>query len=72
MVSRPAWRRVANTIHDFLVAGDVVHYVLIGDVERWVRDAGLDLVHAEAYARLVYGHDLRVFRTRHERPLHGE
>jgi len=62
MMSRPARRRVANTLHDFLVAGEIVNYRSIAELETWVKDAGLSLVHAHSYARLVYGHDLRVFR----------
>jgi 2-polyprenyl-3-methyl-5-hydroxy-6-metoxy-1,4-benzoquinol methylase len=62
MASRPAWRRIANTLHDLLLAQQIVSYVPVAEVERWLTDFGLSLVHGADYARLVYGHELRVFR----------
>jgi 2-polyprenyl-3-methyl-5-hydroxy-6-metoxy-1,4-benzoquinol methylase len=62
MAMRPAWRRWANTAHDLLVRRELVSYVPACDVERWLQGAGFVLAHAESYARLVYAHELRVFR----------
>ena len=61
MVSRPAWRRWGNTIHDLILARQLVNYVPVATVERWVTDTGATLLHGENYARLFYGHELRVF-----------
>jgi hypothetical protein len=62
MASRPAWRRWANTLHDLLLARQLVSYVPIAEVEHWMRQAGFSISHAESYSRYVYGHELRVFR----------
>lgn len=59
---RPAWRRWANTTHDLLLARQLVSYVPVGEVERWLQEAGFALAYAESYSRFVYGHELRVFR----------
>ena len=61
MTQHPFWRRWANTAHDLLLARQLVHYVSPDRVERWTRDEGMALLHAEDYARFVYGHQLRVF-----------
>jgi hypothetical protein len=62
MAMRPVWRRWANTSHDLLLRQELARYVPVGDVERWLQDAGFALAHAESYSCLVYGHELRVFR----------
>jgi 2-polyprenyl-3-methyl-5-hydroxy-6-metoxy-1,4-benzoquinol methylase len=62
MAMRPAWRRWANTSHDLLVRREFARYVPVCDVEHWLQGAGFTLAHAESYARLVYAHELRVFR----------
>lgn len=62
MASRPAWRRWANTLHDLVIARQFVNYVPVAEVEHWLTDAGFAVIHRDAYSRLVYGHELRVFR----------
>jgi 2-polyprenyl-3-methyl-5-hydroxy-6-metoxy-1,4-benzoquinol methylase len=62
MATRPFWRRWWNTLHDLVLARQLVNYVPIADAEQWLGEAGLSLIHAEAYSRLVYGHELRVFQ----------
>jgi SAM-dependent methyltransferase len=62
MAYRPAWRRWANLGHDLLLSRQLVHHVPVERVEAWAARQGLRLEHAEDYARLVYGHQLRVFR----------
>lgn len=61
MTRHPFWRRWANTTHDLLLSGQLVHYVAPDKVVRWALDAGMTLLHAEDYSRFVYGHQLRVF-----------
>ena len=67
MASRPVWRRLANTLHDLVLARQLVNYVLIGDVERWLSAVGFEVIQREDYARLVYGHELRVLVKTSER-----
>jgi 2-polyprenyl-3-methyl-5-hydroxy-6-metoxy-1,4-benzoquinol methylase len=64
MTRHPFWRRWANTTHDLLLSGQLVHYVAPDRVVRWALDAGMTLLHAEDYSRFVYGHQLRVFSRR--------
>jgi 2-polyprenyl-3-methyl-5-hydroxy-6-metoxy-1,4-benzoquinol methylase len=61
MTRHPFWRRWANTTHDLLLSGQLVHYVAPDRVVSWASDAGMTLLHAEDYSRFVYGHQLRVF-----------
>jgi 2-polyprenyl-3-methyl-5-hydroxy-6-metoxy-1,4-benzoquinol methylase len=61
MTRYPFWRRWANTTHDLLLSRQLVHYVAPDRVVRWALDDGMTLLHAEDYARFVYGHQLRVF-----------
>jgi 2-polyprenyl-3-methyl-5-hydroxy-6-metoxy-1,4-benzoquinol methylase len=63
MAMRPAWRRWANTLHDLVLARQWVAHVPVAEVEEWLRQAGMTLRHRASYARLVYGHELRVFET---------
>ena len=62
MASQPAWRRWANTIHDLVLARQLVSYVAIADVEHWLERAGFVVVHRQSYSRCVYGHEFRVFK----------
>ena len=62
MAARPAWRRWANTLHDLLLARQLVSYVPIAEVEHWIGHEGFSVSHTESYSRYVYGHELRVFR----------
>jgi 2-polyprenyl-3-methyl-5-hydroxy-6-metoxy-1,4-benzoquinol methylase len=62
MVKRPLWRAAANRLHDLVLARQWIHYVPVGNVEKWAKDEGLKLDRSEAINRLWYGHELRVFR----------
>jgi 2-polyprenyl-3-methyl-5-hydroxy-6-metoxy-1,4-benzoquinol methylase len=62
MASLPAWRRSANTLHDLVLARQLVSYVPIASVEQWLERAGFAVIHRMKYSRLVYAHELRVFR----------
>ena len=68
MARAPAWRAWANRLHDLVLAREWIHYVSIEDVERWARELGLTLVHAGAFNRYWYAHELRVFRRPREGP----
>lgn len=63
MARRPRWRATANQLHDLVLARQWIHHVPVGDVERWASDEGLRLERSEAFNRLWYGHELRVFRS---------
>ena len=56
-----SWRSLANSMHDLAVAREWVTYTPVASVEAWAQEAGLRLHHAEAFERLWYGHELRVF-----------
>lgn len=62
MVKRPAWRALANRMHDLVLARQWIHYVPVGEVERWAADEGMTLERSALINRLWYGHELRVFR----------
>lgn len=56
-----SWRSLANSMHDLAVAREWVAYTPAATVEHWAEECGLRLGHAEAFERLWYGHELRVF-----------
>ena len=62
MTDRPLWRRLAHTLDDLVFSHELVHQVRNGEVESWAMQSSLTLEHAEYIPRLVYGHQLRVFR----------
>jgi hypothetical protein len=62
MTDRPHWRRSAHTLDDLIFSHELVQQVREGEVEAWATQSGLPLEHAEYIPRLVYGHQLRVFR----------
>jgi SAM-dependent methyltransferase len=62
MTDRPLWRRFAHSLDDLVFSHELVRQVRKGEVEAWAVQSGLALEHAEYIPRLVYGHQLRVFR----------
>ncbi len=66
MTTRSRWRRLAHNLDDYLFTREWVEQVPQGAVEAWARAGGLVLEHSEYIPRLVYGHELLVFR----RPAH--
>jgi 2-polyprenyl-3-methyl-5-hydroxy-6-metoxy-1,4-benzoquinol methylase len=62
MTDSPTWRRVAHTIDDLIFSHELVTQVRAGEVEAWAGEADLAIEHSEFIPRLVYGHQLRVFR----------
>ena len=62
MVKRPAWRALANRIHDLVLARQWIHYAPIGEVENWSINEGMTIERSALINRLWYGHELRVFR----------
>lgn len=62
MCRRPRWRALANRLHDLALAHQWIHYAPVEQVSRWAVGEGLRLDHAASFARLWYGHELRVFR----------
>ncbi len=64
MTRRGLLRPLMNRVHDLALARQWIHYADIGDVKRWLGEAGLELVHESFHARWWYGHELLVFRKR--------
>ncbi|KAB0265430.1 class I SAM-dependent methyltransferase [Microvirga brassicacearum] len=62
MTDRPLWRRFAHTVDDLVFSHELVRQVRAGEVEAWAAQSGLAIEHTESIPRLVYGHELRVFR----------
>ncbi|AQH02986.1 hypothetical protein A9R05_29375 [Burkholderia sp. KK1] len=62
MTARPGGRRLAHNIDDYVFTREWVQQVPDGAVEAWAIDQRLALVHGEFIPRLIYGHELRVFR----------
>jgi len=66
MCVHPTWRRVANQLHDLIIARERIHHVDIKRVESWAADEGLNL-HTIANIPLYwYGHELRCFTKRNQ------
>lgn len=62
MAGAPAWRAWANRLHDLVLARQWIHYLPIGEVERWARELELTPIHAGSFNRYWYAHELRAFR----------
>lgn len=62
MTARPGVRRLAHNIDDYAFTREWVQQVPHGAVEAWAASEQLVLAHDEFIPRLVYGHELRVFR----------
>lgn len=60
--SAPAWRAWANRLHDLVLARQWVHEAPLADIEAWAAATGLVVRQRRRYARLIYGHELVVFR----------
>jgi 2-polyprenyl-3-methyl-5-hydroxy-6-metoxy-1,4-benzoquinol methylase len=62
MGRRPRWRALLNWLHDLVVSRQWIHYTPIAEIEDAARKSGLAEIRAETINRLVYGHELRVYR----------
>ncbi len=62
MTTRSRLRRLAHNLDDYAFTREWVEQVPDGLVEKWAAEQGLVLEHSEYIPRLVYGHELRVFR----------
>lgn len=58
----PLWMRLANTFHDLLLSRQLVSYVPMREVVEWGEAVGLTAVRRQDYRRVVYAHELCVFR----------
>jgi SAM-dependent methyltransferase len=61
MCVHPAWKRVANQLHDLIIARQRIHHVDVKIVESWAADEGLNLHTTANISRYWYGHELRCF-----------
>ena len=66
MTTRSRLRRFAHKLDDWVFTREWVEQVAEGATEAWAEEEGLETLHAEYIPRLVYGHELRVFRRRTE------
>lgn len=55
---RPRWKRAMSTLHDLIVAQQLVHFLPLDQSTTVLRLQGLDLVETERYAVLWYAHEL--------------
>jgi cyclopropane fatty-acyl-phospholipid synthase-like methyltransferase len=61
---QPRWRRLANTLHDLLLARQLVNYVSQAEVIRWMEDLGFDAQKQQSVNLAWYRHDIVLFRRR--------
>jgi 2-polyprenyl-3-methyl-5-hydroxy-6-metoxy-1,4-benzoquinol methylase len=52
----PAWKRIANAVHDYIVSGERVHPRTLEEWRTFVERNGMRVTHAEACPRYVYPH----------------
>jgi 2-polyprenyl-3-methyl-5-hydroxy-6-metoxy-1,4-benzoquinol methylase len=62
MAMHPAWKRVLNTLHDLVVARQLVRYVPLQRVTAILCERGLELTETENYSALWYAHELALLR----------
>lgn len=61
MVTEPRWRAMANKLHDFVIARQLVHHVHQSAVQQWGAEQGLETVRQTQINTLWYGHWMLVF-----------
>ncbi len=71
MCDAPWALAAANRAHDLLLTQQWIRYLPIEAVERWAKDAGLELIESKEIRRYWYGHELRIFRRKCDRPPTG-
>ncbi len=62
---RPRWRAAMNTLHDLVLARELVSYTPLPVVLAWAGALGLRHLHTETINMVWYGHEIAVF----EKPL---
>jgi len=62
MADKPRFHSIANRAHDLIVAREIIHYMPLETVLDWAALADLQLIERLEYKRLVYAHELLVFR----------
>jgi len=63
MADRPRLHAIANRAHDLIVAREMIHYLPLETVLDWAKLANLQLIERAEYKKLVYAHELLVFRS---------
>jgi len=63
MVQRPAWRALANQLHDLVIARQWIHYLPLDQVIEWAQAKGCKVVEKRAVDMLWYGHEMVVFEV---------
>lgn len=58
----PAWKAAGNTLHDLVLARQLVSYSSFEELDRWAADAGIALSYAESPHRLWYSHEIRIYQ----------
>ena len=62
MADKPKFHAIANRAHDLIIAGELIQYLPLETVLNWAELANLQLIERSEYRRLVYAHELLVFR----------
>ncbi|MEZ5920510.1 MAG: class I SAM-dependent methyltransferase [Parvularculaceae bacterium] len=62
MVQKPAWRALANRMHDVVIAREWINYAAMRDVTEWAAEGGLVPVEDRSENMLWYGHEWTLFR----------
>ncbi len=57
----PRWRRSFNSLHDFVLSGELVTYTHLNVVASWVESMGAIEVERKTTNRFWYGHETIVF-----------
>jgi 2-polyprenyl-3-methyl-5-hydroxy-6-metoxy-1,4-benzoquinol methylase len=59
----PVWRAIGNSLHDLVLARQLVHYTALDRIDAWAAEEGLACEVRESPHRLWYSHELRVYRA---------
>jgi len=58
---QPRWRAFFNSLHDFILTGEVVTYTAITKVVRWAEANGMQEIERTTINRFWYGHEMVLF-----------
>ena len=62
MVPKPAWRALANRMHDVVIAREWINYAAMRDIKEWASQGALIPIEDGSENMLWYGHEWTVFR----------
>jgi len=62
MADRPLFNALANRAHDLIIAREMINYLPLETALEWSQSEKLELIDRAEYKKLVYAHELLVFR----------